>query len=926
MKTAPMPLLGRDREIAAVEAMLAGAVDGTGSVLVVSAGAGLGKTALLDAAAELARRSGFTVLKARGSPPERDLPFGLATRVFEPARAELVAAGLDTGEAGQPQPAALHRALAHLASRTSVLVAVDDLHCLDRQSLRWLSTLPHRVDHAPVAVMLTVCPGEPPADPAVLDELLAASAAELHPARVGAEAVSALLERTLASTPDEPFTAAVLRETGGNPLLVTELAAAIRDHGIAPSADSAAEVAGLAVPRLASALHARLRRISPHALDVARAAAVLGEEADLQRVTAVCSARGLDPHVVLEVLTALSRADVLPVTELAIAFAQPLLRTTVLRNTPFGQLQSLHAEAARTLRSTGAPETRVAEHLLATPATAGPWAVAVLREAAATALGRGEPEMAAAHLARALSEPVPDADRTRLLTQLGRSEAYIGFDSAIRHLTEASRTPAPPGHRAEAVRELAELLALTGRHRAAVDLLGAPDDDTGADRALARIELRLDHEATAEEAAELLGRLPKPVASGESEEGRHLSLLAMRAAWAGRSRTRAAALAQQALAALPVTPRSVRPILRCVQVLGQAGLAEDGYERCDALVGHAERWSHRPCLAAARSLRGTMAHRLGRIWEAAEDSRAALGLLVACGAPRGSGTATEFLARLVEILTDLGELDEAAGLVEQAELSGDVPETWAGTALLLARGRLRVACGRSAEGLRDLLSAGNRFPTWAVENPAVAPWRSEAAMALLALGETTEARRHAADAVEQARRWGAPGPLGGALRMLGAVQGGSRGLARLEESVNVLERSSARLELARSLSEYGSALGRAKRPTPARRALRAALDVAEECGCADLARRTRIELAASGGRPPKSPGTEGVAALTAAELRTAMLAAKGKTNRELAEILLVQLRTVEVHLTNAYRKLGIDGRDQLASVLHGRTPTRTGSQ
>jgi DNA-binding CsgD family transcriptional regulator len=213
-----------------------------------------------------------------------------------------------------------------------------------------------------------------------------------------------------------------------------------------------------------------------------------------------------------------------------------------------------------------------------------------------------------------------------------------------------------------------------------------------------------------------------------------------------------------------------------------------------------------------------------------------------------------------------------------------------------------------------------------VENPAVAAWRSDAAAALLMLGETSEARRHAAEAAEQARRWGAPGPWGGALRTLGAALGGPQGLAKLEESVSVVERSSARFELARSLGEYGSALSRAKRPVPARRALRAALDLAQECDCAELARRSRIELAASGGRPPRSPGRDGVASLTAAELRTAMLAAKGKTNRELAEILLVRLRTVEVHLTNAYRKLGIEGRNQLAAVLHGRTPSRTGPQ
>ena len=76
--------------------------------------------------------------------------------------------------------------MARLAAEYPVLVAVDDLQYLDSPSLRWLSALPQRVDHARIAVVVTVCPGEPCADPAVLDELLAVSAVELHPAALSA--------------------------------------------------------------------------------------------------------------------------------------------------------------------------------------------------------------------------------------------------------------------------------------------------------------------------------------------------------------------------------------------------------------------------------------------------------------------------------------------------------------------------------------------------------------------------------------------------------------------------------------------------------------------------------------------------------------------------------------------------------------------
>lgn len=938
MKTAPSALVGRDRELAEIEAMLAAAAEGAGRVVVVSAGAGAGKTALLGAALDRARQDGFTVLTARGISSERDLPFGLVSRLFEPVVPELAGAGPGDG-ASSAELHALHRVLAQLAVQAPVFVAVDDLQCLDRQSLRWLSALPQRVEHARIAVMLTLCPGEPCADPAALDELLAVSAVELHPADLSVPATAAVIEHALAAAPDGSFVTALMREAGGNPLCVTELASVLSDQAVTPTADAASGLGDIAVPRLASRVRARLRRISPHALGIARAVAVLGAEADLARVTGVC---GVEPAVVMEVTTALDRAGLLGVTGESMAFTQPLMRNTVLQHVSFADLQTLHTAAARILRSTGAPAERVADQLLAASPPAEPWAVAVLRDAAATALGRGEPARAAGYLGRALREPEPEEVRTRLLEELGRAEGYTDLDAAIGHLTAALRSPAEPEERAGAgrelavrelaVRELAEHLTVTGRHRAAAELADGQPDSASADRALWSADLRCDGEAASEAAAEALTHLRRPDLKGGLDEGRYLSLLATRTARVGRSRSRAASLADHALAVLPGTPEAMRPTLRAVLVLAQAGRTEDAFERCDALVGHATRWGHRPCLAAALSLRGAVAHRLGRMPAAAEDARTALDLLVGCGAPRHRGAAVEFTARLVDILVDLGAYDEAAGLVEHSDVRHDVPPTWGGTALLLARGRLRVAAGQPSEGLRDLLAGGGRLPSWKTENPAVAPWRSDAATALALLGESAEARHQAADAVEQARQWGAPGPLGVALRTFGAVVGGAEGLGALEKSVVVLERSAAGLDLARSLAEYGSALSRAKRWVPARRALRAALELAEECGCADLARRSRIELSASGGRPPKASGTAGVAALTAAELRTATLAAEGRTNRELAEILLVGLRTVEVHLTNAYRKLGIDGREHLPAVLHGPalprgdTPSRAGSR
>jgi DNA-binding CsgD family transcriptional regulator len=59
--------------------------------------------------------------------------------------------------------------------------------------------------------------------------------------------------------------------------------------------------------------------------------------------------------------------------------------------------------------------------------------------------------------------------------------------------------------------------------------------------------------------------------------------------------------------------------------------------------------------------------------------------------------------------------------------------------------------------------------------------------------------------------------------------------------------------------------------------------------------------------------------LTASERRVADLAAGGQTNRDIAQILYVTPKTVEVHLSNAYRKLGIGSRRELARALEGST-------
>jgi DNA-binding CsgD family transcriptional regulator len=153
-----------------------------------------------------------------------------------------------------------------------------------------------------------------------------------------------------------------------------------------------------------------------------------------------------------------------------------------------------------------------------------------------------------------------------------------------------------------------------------------------------------------------------------------------------------------------------------------------------------------------------------------------------------------------------------------------------------------------------------------------------------------------------------------ALRAAGLAEGGDRGIELLAEAVQMLEASPAVLEHARALTDLGAALRRNGQRSNAREPLRRALEIAHRCGATALADRARIELVASGARPRRTMLT-GLDALTASERRVAEMAAEGLTNRQIAQDLFVTEKTIEWHLGQAYRKLGIGSRSELPQVL-----------
>lgn len=201
--------------------------------------------------------------------------------------------------------------------------------------------------------------------------------------------------------------------------------------------------------------------------------------------------------------------------------------------------------------------------------------------------------------------------------------------------------------------------------------------------------------------------------------------------------------------------------------------------------------------------------------------------------------------------------------------------------------------------------------------------RSGAAQALLALGDLRRARELADAELADVRRFGGTRALGVALRVAGLARGGNKGLAALEESVDLLNKSPAVLEHAQSLVHWGAALRRASRRQEARQALSQGLDLAARCGARQLIALAREELRVAGARP-RTDWTRGIEALTPREVRIVRLAHAGRTNRQIAQELYLSIKTVEGHLGRAYDKLDIASRRELDRVLEpekSRVPT-----
>lgn len=938
--------LEREGERAAVERGLDAAASGSGALLIIEGPAGIGKTTVLDDARGTARLRKMQVLTARAASLERDIANGVVRQLLEPrlrraapktrdsllAGAAALAAPVvllnaeppagelaDIADRRSPVVHGLYWLVANIAADAPLLLAVDDLQWSDAASLRFLAYIARRLTDLPVLVVVTVRTGETPVDADALSELMLVPGAHvIRPQALSTTAVAQLAQDALGGSPDAGFVFACREATGGVPFLLVEMFKSLAAAGVSIDTSGAASVTKLTSDTVAHATLLRLSRLSPEATAIAQCVAVLGRHAQLGSVARLSK---LHEHTVLRARDALVSADLMhagpPMT-----FVHPIVAASIYHAIPRGQRSMAHAAAAHMLTDDGADVEDVAAHLLLAEPGAAAEALDTLRAAARVARTRGAPESAAAYLERALLESTAEA-RAHVLHELAQARSVLRQPLAVERFHEAIDASRDPAFRARVAVDLVETLMVTRQWDAALHeidtalAIPASDSETTACLEVFRAhvmayDVRLvdRFEATRPRLAEIADRdgrsgrlmaaLLAACAVARNEPPREVVALSTHALADGLLMAGADAEAWGPFAAARLAWLGQHDV-----ALAAAEQMRDAAQRRGSVYGFVRGTAlHALALARAGDLRGAEADIRGA-YDLARDGDALYGLLL-------------LLCWAVDALLERPGLDDVARVFEVTDVA-PLDGTYLGAWFLETRGRLRRMRGERAKAADDLRRCGGLMKAFHTVNPMLSRWRSECALALPD-SERAEALHLVDEELALAAATGVAEPQAVALRTAGLLERGDAAIERLRTSLDRHQDGDSPVEQARTLVALGAALRQAGRRQAAEQRLREGLGIAHSSGAERLAGHAEEELRALGFRPRRR-AMFGVDALTPSELRVAREAARGVTNRDIAQSLFVTLKTVESQLRSAYQKLEIAGRSELAAALERRDTT-----
>lgn len=909
-------LVGRRPEQTRIVELLSGARRGKSGGLLLRGEAGIGKSALLEFARGRAR--GMTVLHVRGAESERELPFAALAELIAPIvdrieavptrQADALRAALALGSEARGERFAVFTAtlslLAAAAEDTPQLLLVDDAHWLDEASAGAVAFVARRLEAEGIALLLAARLDEIDAFRGVVPEIVVGG--------LDAAAGRDLLSARGHDLPDD-IVSRLVEATGGNPLAMLETAGSAAELELAEGGSIpvllpegsvierafSRRVASLPEPtRRALALLAIGERESPATLDAALVAVGL-------------SVRDLEPAEAIGVIRLVGGA---------LAFTHPLTRAAAYNAVTAAARRDAHRALARELPA--AAQAARAWHLAAAAIGPDAEAATALEGAANAARHRGGTVEAASAFARAATLEPDAGRRLRLLREAAVDFQAVGkLDRSLQLLDEALRLcDDDPSLRAELqhlrgralmwVGSPAETLALWLDEAARVETADpARAASMYAEAGIIATMTGDVHDIVdiCERAVALAGRV------GSIAELGATAVLSNGLILQGRARKALPMLERCREAFESADPLAAHAVL--VQPIGHGGIWLERYDEArqvlERVIGAARASSAGGLLPFPLACLSELEFRTGR-WtsayaNAAESVRLADEL----------GQANELcfsLVNLAAVEAGQGRDVECRAHVERAragalELGAGSVVVYCGWVL----GLLELGLGRLQAACDELERLAALVESYALREPGVVWWRADFIETLIRLKRTDDAERQLVQLEREARVTGRAWAHVAAARCRGLLAPAADVEQIFTRALHRHRTLDAPFERARTELCLGERRRRGRHRQAAREALEAALETFERLGAAPWAEHARAELRACGVKSESDP--ERKEALTPQELQVALLVARGATNREAAAALFVSPKTIEFHLANVYRKLGLGSRTQLVRAL-----------
>ena len=924
-------LLEREAVVDAATGLLDLASAGNAGALFVLAEPGLGKTSVLDTAC-LHAKDAFSIAIGKGDAMETALPFGLMAQTLSALGGGDVLDGNGPGPSGPDQRAARFNAVRRWLERAApkpALVAIDDLHWADADSLALLSFLCRRMAPLPVAVIATLRPW--PTSARLVAEALAhdgyASIQRLEP--LSSDGAAELLAEHARRPLDTGEVERAVQICAGNPLLLEQVALAVARGEQIPHSD--ADGARGVHERL---LLGRFAGLPADALGCARAGAVFGIRfrPDLAVLLADLGQREADGA-----LEALERAGLVrPSRAGRVEFVHPLFRQALYDDLGESVRTRFHARAFALLAERGLDEEAV-EHAIKADLAGNETAIAVMERVGRAARRAGATESAMSVLAAAAALAGANAN-AQLLSELtdvwstgGRSAAAADVGERVLLMSGL-----PTMIRARTLRALARAYAYLGNLEAAARRIGECVDLTEAvapefavqtllsygrvceytDGPAASVAL-MDRARTIARNCDAPFRWSADAAWGYAalETGDPSGLQAAEAASTAAeaaARTVVAGSGTVSRKELLVGGGALNTFGTAAKYLGRLSDSERIYQvtlRITERIGSVDEEA-----AALVGYMGTLQRMLRLADAAAMTERCAK---LADLAPLAGPYAAVNRAILLLLSGRLAESEESARQAEtvvtalrvwQPSLSLDYGRAWR----CLAEGRLAEAC----ELYERMETVSARV---GLRDPCEVPWARHGIAAYVGSGRRADAERVLAWLDDAATnlpcRWPRLAAAHGRALLAEAAGDQARADEEFQRAMAVHDELDWPLERLQTVLEYGRFLRRSGQLPRARRLLGQAAEIAEAAGALWLAGQARQELRVAGGRRREKADP---ARLTPQEERVARLAATEASNAEIAAALYVSVNTVETHLRHIYGKLGIRSRRQLPAALPDR--------